>query len=49
MQRMYKEAQDGQVKLLYVEPYDDAFDSPAFTVTQKGFAANVALGRARME
>ncbi len=49
MQRMFEDAEKGKVKLLYVEPYKDAFNSPTFTIMQKGFVSNVGLWRARME
>lgn len=48
MQRMYADEREGKVKVLFAEPYPDAFESPLLTGRQAGFNENILAGRQRM-
>jgi hypothetical protein len=48
MQRMYADERDGKVKVLFAEPYPDAFENPLLTGRKTGFYENVLAGRQRM-
>lgn len=48
MQRMYADERDGKVKVLFAEPYPDAFESPLLTGRRAGFYENVLAGRQKM-
>lgn len=48
MQKMYADEREGKVKVLFAEPYPDAFENPLLTGRKTGFYENVLAGRQRM-
>lgn len=49
MQRMYTDEADGKVKILFAEPYPDAFENPLLTGRKQGFYENVLAGTQKMK